>query len=291
MKFLLIFVLIESAKGIKIGCDFTTWSYTDILIQTSPTCIVVSMDFSDNSTHITASNGTSLQLSRIQTIDFGIHPNSNCNQFNLTFIPKGILSVFPNMTALTFDRCSIQTISADDFEEYPQLEIIFIRNTFILRVPGNLFEFTPNLRFIGLSSNSIQHVGGGLLNGLQNLQRVDFGYNTCINRIAWDSSEIPSLIEALRVNCPDIETTTKITTTTIPSTNPPRCEIENFEEFVCGLDEEVENLIYQVDNLSDENRNLKIQLEEQAAKLREESARLDEIEKAVLDLTSRPCAC
>jgi hypothetical protein len=48
------------------------------------------------------------------------------------------------------------------------------------------------------------------------------------------------LIEVLRQNCTDIEpeTTTQLTTTN----QPPRCEIEDLEDFVCGLDEEVEYL-------------------------------------------------
>jgi chromosome segregation ATPase len=141
-------------------------------------------------------------------------------------------------------------------------------------------------------SNKIQHVGEGLLDGLQNLYSAIFENEVCIYKNANNPSEIPALIEALRQNCTDIETTT---TTTI---SPPRCDINDFEDFACRLDEEIENLRDEnenlkenVENLTENVENLNQQNQEMREKLENQAEVLLQLEQMVIELYSRPCAC
>ena len=90
------------------------------------------------------------------------------------------------------------------------------------------------------ASSKISHVSEGLLDGLKNLERADFRYNLCINKAASNFSQVPALIEALKLNCSDIEPET--TTTTSTTFQPPKYEISNFEKFVCELEDEIEIL-------------------------------------------------
>jgi chromosome segregation ATPase len=128
-----------------------------------------------------------------------------------------------------------------------------------------------------------------LLDNLQDLQEVHFILNTCIDKMAKNSSEIQALIEVLRVNCTDIEpeTTTQLTTTN----QPPRCEIEDLEDFVCGLDEEIEYLREKVETLKVKNEILEQKVKTQDETLEAHSDALVQLELKYLELSSRPCGC
>ena len=95
------------------------------------------------------------------------------------------------------------------------------------------------------------------------------------------------MIGALRVQCPDIDeetTTSEVTTeetTTEVSNQPPKCEIEDLEEFVCGLEEENQFLKNEVVNLQEENHQMR-------EKLESHSAKLAELEEKILELILRP---
>jgi hypothetical protein len=200
MKILILILLIAGASGIYIAGHFVILVAPQFLIESSPTCNVLSMDFSENSTHVLSTNLTSSDIARVNTIWFDFL--GNCRQHNLTFIPKGILNVFPNAKNLGFKNCPIATIKSDDLEEYPNLEILVLTRSDIQHVPGNLFALTPNLKCV-VFDEKIQQVGEGLLENLQSLERVDFRYNSCINERAWNASQIPGLIENLRLKCPE----------------------------------------------------------------------------------------
>jgi hypothetical protein len=182
--------------------------------------------------------------------------------------------------------------------------------------------------YVNFRHNQIKHVGEGLLDHLEELISVQFNGNVCIDKGTTNSSQIPGFIEILRQNCPDIEpeTTTLIST----SNQPPRCEIDDLEDFVCGLDEEVKNLFEenqkmkenfenqinalngQVEGLKADNEVIKNQVEdlnsrnealeenveilndqnqEMKQKLENQSKILLELERMVIELYSRPCQC
>jgi chromosome segregation ATPase len=137
--------------------------------------------------------------------------------------------------------CTLNFLHGDELKEYPNLQWYGQEATNLTRVPGNLFDSNPKMKFVGFAVNQIQHVGEGLLDHLKDLQEVWFPFEVCIDKIAFSPSEIPALIEVLRQNCTDIQL---------------RCQIEDLEDFVCGLDEEVGNLKRRVEALEGKNRNL-----------------------------------
>jgi chromosome segregation ATPase len=230
------------------------------------------------------------------------------------------LNFFPNFIAFSIQRCAISHLNGNELEEYPNLKWYTHFDSNVTRIPGNYFASTPNMSSVNFERNRIQHVGESLLDNLQDLQRAIFSDNICISKDAENPSEIPALIETLRQNCPDIEqdTTTTLATTLYTtqgtfsttqgttSTNlPPRCEIDDLEDFVCELADEIENLKETDEKLKAKNEILEGQVEElKAAKndlndkvenLTAENKEIREIllqlEQMVIDLTIRPCAC
>lgn len=306
MKFLLLLILLSSAKGISITCSFDEGVNWDIIGQLY-NCRVIALNLSNNSTHITEVNGT--HISGKSNLDVGmiLFESEFCPQFNLRAIPKGFLNFFPNFIAIFFSACSIDFLNGDELAEYPNLVRYQHLESNLNRVPLNFFASTPNMTYIDFYANGIMHVGEGLLDNLSKLYRVYFEAEACIDKIAYNPSEIPSLIEALKVNCTDIVTTTSTTTN-----QPQRCEIDDLNDFVCGLDEEIDFLKDEMRRRNEEFENkfelletrnealeqevqelkpLKGQVETLEAENREIREILLEIEQKVLDLTSRPCAC
>jgi hypothetical protein len=177
-------------------------------------------------------------------------------------------------------------LNDDELEDYPNLEYYVHYQTNLTRISGRFFAPTPKMKAMYFRSNKIQHVGEGLLDDLEDLEYADFYTNICISRAALSRSQLPGLIEALRQNCPDIEvdTTTTLSTTqsttqgtfsttqgTTSTNQPPRCEIDDLEDLVCGLDEEIENLkenskITQVEELKADKEVLSNQVESVEAK-------------------------
>lgn len=261
MKIFLILLLASATHGIDLGCIYTYFTYDGTILQYVPACIVVSMDFSQNSTHVLRANGTPLQLQMTELLFFGWPDYTPCDNFNLDFVPQGITSVFANMKGLIFHNCEITQLNGNELVGYPTLESWVVHYSQIERIPGDLFNETPNMKFVNFLANGINRVGENLLNNLENLTQAWFYYNECIHMGADNSTEIESLIEALAFQCPDeeIETTTGVTTepTEPPTTLPPRCEIVDMVEFVCIHNEEIEELKLKVDDLQDQINELR----------------------------------
>jgi FtsZ-binding cell division protein ZapB len=261
----------------------------DFQFRATATCAVFSLDFSENSTHVTKTNLTFNAQARLETLDFGFL-HDNCHELNLNFIPKNISNAFPRLIVLAFNNCPINFVTREDFEGISTLEVLNMQKCNIQNIPGDLFASMPNLQFVGFAQNFIERVGEGLLDNLENLSRADFSENICINQRVWDASEIPGFIEELYENCSGRTTL-----------QPHICEFDDIEDFVCGLDEEIkflndknekfekdlqhqkgeiENLKAQIENLTRENENLKTKLENEAS-------RLDAIEFAVDKMSKR----
>lgn len=205
MKYFLFLVLVTSAHSIRVGCRYSYYTFVGTVIENEPTCNVISLDFSDNSTHFTSANGTWEQIMRTRIIYFGWTHFTRCQQLNLTFIPQGISSVFPNMIGLTFDNCPILNLIGTELNEYRNLEFWSWTNTQLEngRIPGNFFSLSPKLRMVDFWRSGVMHVGNGLLDNLNDLQNLMFQNNICINQAAMNPTAVREMIPELMRRCPD----------------------------------------------------------------------------------------
>lgn len=292
MKVLLLtLLLVGFTNGIFISCDFFNWNLGDP--GTFYTCQVNLVNFYSNVNFITSYNGTHVSGKSSADVEMVFIPEgpSHCTRFNMTTFPRGFSNIFPNLVALDVRGCAYNTFVGDELVEYPNLKYFasFLGN--LLRIPGNLFSSNPNVQTINFNSNRIQMVGEGLLDHLQNLTRVYFQKNPCINMYVTSPTLIPSMIEALRSECPDNETSTSTTTTPsygtttltnlpttppigsttttlYPPSSPNRCYEECIESFVCSLNRKIIILDGRVRVLEgfetqlEENEELEIRVEE-----------------------------
>lgn len=291
MTLILLFALFSIAHAIFITCDF---NYNNWITNGNfYNCDVKSIDFSDNQTHITGFNGSHLNSNScldVKIINFGYPNATSCSSLNLTVFPKGFINFFPNIIGFIFWECAINSLNGDELNEYSNIRYYIHHNSNLTRIPGEFFASNPGMKYVFFSYNKLMHVGENLLDNLQNLETVWFLGNTCVNKGASNPSEIPALIEVLRQNCTDIELET--TTSQLTTTNaPPRCEINDVEDFVCGLDEEIQILQNQIKELKTEKEALQRELQMHNDALLSHGDWLLYLDTAVNELKSRPCEC
>lgn len=146
MNIFLIFLLIAAATGFTINCRFNfdiAWT----TIGQVYTCYVDSMSTAGNSTHVTAYTGTHLNALTRWDVKMIHFPKEHCQRWNLTKVPKGFLTLFPNFIALYFSICAIKTLSGSELDEYPNLQRFGYADSILESIPGNLFSKTPNMRY------------------------------------------------------------------------------------------------------------------------------------------------
>lgn len=120
-----------------------------------------------------------------------------------TFIPKNIEKFFPNLLIFCWIDGELLKIDSKDLEPFPNLFFFDIGGNKIKSLDGNLFMYTRKLQTIYLDANQIQHVGRDLITGLEELLRVYFRKNVCMDFAASNLSEIQRFKELLPMNCPE----------------------------------------------------------------------------------------
>lgn len=142
----------------------------------------------------------------------------------LKYVPQNIINFFPNIKVLAWYSSGLQSVSAADFQSFPNLLYFESMGNPIVTIDSDLFLYTPKVTYVGFNYNSLESVGADLLTGLNFLEVVYFEQNTCINRIAETRAAIDLLNKDLPFLCPPPTTVPPSTTpptTTAPTTSPP----------------------------------------------------------------------
>lgn len=123
----------------------------------------------------------------------------NCTE--LSYIPKGLLNIFPNLIGIYLEACGITTLNGSELNEYPQLKLFALELSQLYYVPGNFFAHNPEMLLISFVGNKINATGKDLLSNLNKLSEVYFEDNVCINGNATTIEEIPEFSEKLNCQC------------------------------------------------------------------------------------------
>lgn len=195
MKILcVIFALFASTSAITFDCEFreVQWLAFGLNYQ----CHTEAFDV-ESTEYVTKVSGAHLADKSVVDV-VSIHID-NCT--NLSYIPKGILAVFPRLRGIYLEGCGISSLNGTELNEYPQLTLFALELSPLGYVPGNLFTQTPRMVLISFADNKITGTGSNLLSNLNDLSQVYFENNVCIDKNAPTVEEIPELIITLNGDC------------------------------------------------------------------------------------------
>lgn len=189
-------IIIASASALNFNCQFVDVTWMGIgahyQCQTKP-----SKPSNVETQYVTGVSGIHTSNRTNNDVD-AIHI-SNCT--NLSYIPKGLLSIFPNLIGIYLDGCDITSLNGTELNEYPQLRLFALELSPLQYVPGNLFSHNPDIFFVSFTDNKISAIGRDLLSSLNKLSEAYFENNTCINANATTIQEVPAFNEKLIREC------------------------------------------------------------------------------------------
>ncbi|KAL7012445.1 hypothetical protein ACKWTF_014858 [Chironomus riparius] len=100
---------------------------------------------------------------------------------NMTFVPRGICTVYPNLQILLVYNSNVQKLKKDDFLGCEQLKELWLNSLNIEYLPGNLFHHMPNLEIVSVQSCKVKYIDNDILDHLKNLKVAKFNSNEQIN--------------------------------------------------------------------------------------------------------------
>jgi Leucine-rich repeat (LRR) protein len=127
---------------------------------------------------------------------------------NIEFLPKQIVSDFPQLNGISIESCSnftniknelftedfgaiqylflrynqIETIGADAFQHLPKLKWIAFDSNQIKSLPHQIFKNNPEIFFLSFYNNQINSITPDFFKNLDKLQSVTFNVNQCANK-------------------------------------------------------------------------------------------------------------
>ena len=155
-------------------------------------CHVRNLNIRSKNEWITSVNGCT-EPTTLQALVF--------NDQTVHYLPKGINKFFTNLTVLTVWRSHTKLVTQDDFMLLTQLEEVQIVGNDLETLDDDLFKFNPKLKSISFTYNKLLFIGENLLSNLKELHRGFFGSNPCINANAGSLSEMPALVQELKLKC------------------------------------------------------------------------------------------
>jgi Leucine-rich repeat (LRR) protein len=188
------------AFGRELECYYKTWF--PILWSSHKYCHTLSVDYSakfENEKH--SFSGNFSEKSELKT--FYISRSAQ-----LEFIPRDILTEFPNLNGLVINQCNLPTlrtglfkadfdkiehwrlesnkielIQPGVFQNLNRMKWISLDDNNLQTLPHRLFKYNPNLVYISLANNQINSIHPNFFEALHNLKMIDLrGENVCIQK-------------------------------------------------------------------------------------------------------------
>lgn len=212
-------------------------------------CYVPKLDVQSNLQRITSVNGkqATSHCETLRVVNTVMH-----------YLPTHIKLYFPDLKSLIVQASQLKRIEQEDLKPFPDLIELYLYKNDLETLEGDLFKNNRKLQYISLLGNKLKSVGENLLIGLTHLKEVFFEKNPCIYQSAHNPSEIPELIESLRLSCPSMKEMNQklknvIANQWAENAQPKRLQTDNNKEII----EKFENLSTEITKLKHEIENIK----------------------------------
>lgn len=121
---------------------------------------------------------------------------------NLTFFPRNMENLFPNLVSINLASNLITNISNRDIKPHKHLHKIDLGSNQITVIESNFFDGL-NLRSVIFDRNNIKHVGHNIQ--LPTDAMLFFSNNPCVDTNAYSTWDVINLQSLLRNQCPSVE--------------------------------------------------------------------------------------
>lgn len=162
--------------------------------------------------------------------------------FQRELIPAHLSRVFINLIGLSFIAGPFKSLTSSDLEPFPKLKYLRVAGCQLKSLGSDLFRHTRHLKFIDFSGNQIAYIGDGIVNSLTELTNLRLGSNVCIDKEAYNRTEVLELAPQLNSLC--IQGTCAAIPTTTQATTLYSCDAE-----IAASVEELENTISEKDSI------------------------------------------
>jgi hypothetical protein len=122
----------------------------------------------------------------------GVHREEDCtndsvtaiefNKCELSKIPRGLLKMFPNLTAISIYSSRLKAVRREDLKEYKDLRDFYFADNEIEYLPGDLFDDCSNVEVVSFYGNRVRKIDENFLDKAKNLKFLDLEGNLCIDK-------------------------------------------------------------------------------------------------------------
>lgn len=117
----------------------------------------------------------------------------NVRKLKFDRLPKGFDTFFKNLEGIFAFSTGMKTVVKDDMVVFPKLRYLDMGFNHITTLPSDTFEGNPELEWIDFSDNKLQNVGVNFLVPMTKLNYADFQSNRCVDKRAWDKTNLHEL--------------------------------------------------------------------------------------------------
>lgn len=120
---------------------------------------------------------------------------------DLNFLPNAIGEKFPNLLSLSAWRCSLLSVSRDNFIQLLSLRRMALNENNIQTISTETFEDLTSLEWLFLDHNKIKTLDVEVFKSLHKLQFISLSSNLCVDKDFNGEVQMAEIHRAVEENC------------------------------------------------------------------------------------------
>lgn len=190
-------VTFSELSGFNLECEFSDgprfvgWDYT-----VNKRCEAKNLNIKSANQSITTING--------QTADF--YHTYNVKSFKvelqvMNYIPQGLSMFFPMLEELYISSSQLKSLTKMDLQPFKNLKVFLSEHNELEELSSDLFEFNDQIESLYFYDEKLRYIGDGILDSLNELGKVFFPNNICIDKYADSKSMIAEIKDEIKTKC------------------------------------------------------------------------------------------
>lgn len=192
-----VFIFATLANSLIIECNFRHKTWENIGI--SYTCDVENLHVTTPNQKVTGIKGDHLQGQGNDDVE-----KLNIDSQTCEFLPIRLEKFFPNLQGLRVASSGLLSLRSTDLSVFPKLRNCDMFSNQLIVLEKDLFAKNPLLEYLYFGFNKIEKVDPNILDSLDNLKKVVFQDNRCIEINAYEPEYIENLKLGLKVYCTEL---------------------------------------------------------------------------------------